>query len=63
MLDTNICIYIMKKKPEKVLDRFQKEIDNGICLSSITLAEVNYHLLKKAASNTLTNGPMCFDGE
>ena len=23
MLDTNICIYIIKEKPKKVLDKFQ----------------------------------------
>lgn len=42
MLDTNICIYIMKKKPEKVLQRFKEEMDRGICISSITLAELEY---------------------
>ncbi len=42
MLDTNICIYIMKKRPEKVLQRFREEIDTGICISSITLAELEY---------------------
>ena len=42
MLDTNICIYAMKKKPEKVLRRLMEELDNGICISSITLAELEY---------------------
>lgn len=42
MLDTNICIYAMKKKPERVLQRFKAEIDNGVCISSITLAELEY---------------------
>lgn len=42
MLDTNICIYIMKKRPENVLQRFKKEIDSEICISSITLAELEY---------------------
>lgn len=40
MLDTNICIYVMKKKPEKVLERLRKELNNGVCISSITLAEL-----------------------
>ena len=40
MLDTNICIYIMKKKPESVLRRFWEKADEGICISSITLAEM-----------------------
>lgn len=42
MLDTNICIYIIKKKPENVLLRFHERLDNGICISSITLAELEY---------------------
>ena len=42
MLDTNICIYVMKKKPENVLRRFREELDGGICISSITLAELEY---------------------
>ena len=42
MLDTNICIYVMKKKPENVLRRFRVEQDRGMCISSITLAELEY---------------------
>ena len=42
MLDTNICIYTMKRKPEQVLQRFQKALDEGLCISSITLAELEY---------------------
>ena len=42
MLDTNICIYAIKKKPEKVLQRLLNHIDDGICISSITLAELEY---------------------
>ena len=40
MLDTNICIYTIKHKPESVIKRFTAEIPNGLCISSITLAEV-----------------------
>lgn len=42
MLDTNICIYAMKNKPEKVVKRFREELNNGICISSITLAELEF---------------------
>ena len=42
MLDINICIYVMKNKPEKVLERFREELDGGLCISSITLAELEY---------------------
>lgn len=53
MLDTNICIYIMKNKLEGVLERFKKELDNGICISSITLAELEYGM--KNSSNPAKN--------
>ena len=53
MLDTNICIYAMKNKPEKVLRRLKKELHNGICLSSITLAELEYGM--RHSSNPAKN--------
>ena len=53
MLDTNICIYAMKKRPEKVLQRLRNELDNGVCISSITLAELEYGM--KHSSNPAKN--------
>lgn len=53
MLDTNICIYAMKKKPEKVLQRLKSELDNGVCISSITLAKLEYGM--KHSSNPAKN--------
>lgn len=53
MLDTNICIYAMKKKPEKVLRRFREEMDGGLCISSITLAELEYGM--KHSSDPVKN--------
>lgn len=42
MLDTNICIYIIKQKPKSVLHMFQEKSEYGICISSITLAELEF---------------------
>ena len=53
MLDTNICIFIIKKKPEQVLRRFREEMDEGISISSITLAELEYGV--KHSSNPAKN--------
>ena len=53
MLDTNICIYAMKNKPEKVLMRFKEEMNNGLCISSITLAELEYGM--KHSANPMKN--------
>jgi tRNA(fMet)-specific endonuclease VapC len=46
MLDTNICIYIIKEKPKKVLDIFHTLDIGDVCISSITLAELEYGVEK-----------------
>ena len=46
MLDTNICIYAIKNKPEGVLEKLRENIDLGICISAITLAELEHGMAK-----------------
>lgn len=46
MLDTNICIYIIKEKPEKVINKFHTLDVGDVCISSITLAELEYGVEK-----------------
>ncbi len=46
MLDTNICIYIIKKKPASVIVRLQKTRMSEVCISSITLSELEYGVEK-----------------
>ncbi len=46
MLDTNTCIYIIKKKPSKVLRHFKEYHVGDIGISSITLAELQYGAAK-----------------
>ena len=46
MLDTNMCIYIIKKHPEKVFKKFTKLDVGDVCISSITLAELMYGVQK-----------------
>jgi tRNA(fMet)-specific endonuclease VapC len=46
MLDTDICIYIIKKKPAKELIALQKADVGQVCISSITLAELEYGVAK-----------------
>ena len=41
MLDTNICIYIIKRRPQAVLDRFSAFPVGDIGISSITLSNWN----------------------
>ncbi|MCB1193421.1 MAG: type II toxin-antitoxin system VapC family toxin [Leptospiraceae bacterium] len=42
LLDTNICIYIIKNKPSDVLDIFHSKSILDISISSITVAELRY---------------------
>ncbi|MBY0544228.1 MAG: type II toxin-antitoxin system VapC family toxin [Gammaproteobacteria bacterium] len=46
MLDTNICIYLIKKRPQKVLKKFESLKIGDICISSVTLAELMYGIKK-----------------
>lgn len=48
MLDTNICIYIIKKKPEEVLRRLKNARISEIGVSSITLSELEYGAAKSS---------------
>ncbi|MCL1837018.1 MAG: type II toxin-antitoxin system VapC family toxin [Treponema sp.] len=42
MLDTNMCIFIIKKKYENVLIKLRKNRQKGLYVSSITLAELEF---------------------
>ena len=42
LLDTNICIFIINKKNKKVLEQLKKNRPRGLCISSITLAELEF---------------------
>ena len=46
MLDTNMCIYIIKKHPKNVLKKFETFDVGDICISSITFAELMYGVHK-----------------
>jgi len=47
MLDTNICIYVMKHYPPDLRDKFNALADQ-LCISSITLGELHYGAEKSA---------------
>lgn len=48
MLDTNICIYVIKQKPPQVLEHFRRTQISEIGISSITLSEMMYGAAKSA---------------
>ena len=46
MLDTNICIYVIRQKPAAVVQKFLEHDPNEICVSAITHAELMYGVEK-----------------
>ena len=46
LLDTNICIYLIKKRPLAVLERFRQYSPKDVAISTITLFELQYGIEK-----------------
>jgi tRNA(fMet)-specific endonuclease VapC len=46
LLDTNICIYIIKNKPPQVLAKFKTIAISDVLISAITIAELEYGVYK-----------------
>ena len=46
LLDTSICIYLIKRKPQEVLQRFNTYKVGDIGISSITVAELEFGVQK-----------------
>lgn len=49
MLDTNICIYVIKHRPDSVIKRFLSNDPDEMCISSITYAELMHGVEKSQA--------------
>lgn len=49
MLDTNICIFVIKHKPENVIRKFIEHEPEDLCISSITYAELMHGVEKSQA--------------
>ena len=48
MLDTNMCIYLMKKQPKEVAERFSQCYVGDVVMSAITYAELEYGVAMSA---------------
>lgn len=42
ILDTNICIFAIKKKFPELLDKISVRLNDGVYISSLTVAELEY---------------------
>jgi tRNA(fMet)-specific endonuclease VapC len=60
LLDTNICIYVIKQKPPKVLARFQNLALSDSGISSITVDELEYGVFKSQQQEKNRNALMQF---
>lgn len=54
LLDTNICIYIIKKKPESVIKIFSKIKLGDVEISATTITEMYFGLAKSSKPNENT---------
>ncbi|MCK5736096.1 MAG: type II toxin-antitoxin system VapC family toxin [Spirochaetaceae bacterium] len=50
LFDTNICIYLINKKFEYLIDRVEENGIENIGISSITIAELEYGIAKSSSS-------------
>ncbi|MCZ6886599.1 MAG: PIN domain-containing protein [Rickettsia endosymbiont of Ixodes persulcatus] len=56
MLDTNVCIYVMNKKPIPYLQKLKiVEKNNSVVISSIALAELQYGVSNSSNQNKKQN--------
>lgn len=46
LIDTNICIYIINKRPPEVVQRFKNMVMEDMGISSITISELQYGISK-----------------
>lgn len=46
MMDTDTCIYILKQRPPEVIQAMKNQYINNLCISTITLAELEYGVAK-----------------
>ena len=49
MLDTNICIYVIKHRPPEAISNFLKHDPEDMCISSITYGELMHGVEKSQA--------------
>jgi tRNA(fMet)-specific endonuclease VapC len=52
MLDTNICIYLIKHQPPEVRERFANYFVGEIVISAITLAELQFGVACSASNQS-----------
>lgn len=54
LLDTNICIYLINERPQKVLTQFKRHTLGDIGISSITVSELAFGVAKSGSTKNRT---------
>ena len=52
MLDTDTCSYTIKRNPSSVVQAFWTHINDEICISAVTYAELMYGAMRTGSSKT-----------
>ena len=55
LLDTNICIYLMKHQPRQVRERFAACFVGDVVISAVTLAELEFGIACSSAASQPAN--------
>jgi len=55
MLDTNICIYLMKHQPPEVRERFAQCFVGDVIISAVTLAELEFGIARSSTAALESN--------
>ena len=55
MLDTNICIYLMKHQPPEVRERFAACFVGDVVISAVTLAELEFGIARSSVALQAAN--------
>ena len=54
LLDTNLCVYIINRKPPAVIERFRQMVLGEVGVSSITAAELAFGVAKSGSARNRT---------
>ena len=49
MLDTNTCVDLIRQRDDRILRKMQRLMPDDLCVSSVTLSELEYGAAKSAA--------------
>lgn len=55
LLDTNICVYLLKRRPAAVCRRLEAEAPSDVAISAITRCELAFGVARSAPAHTARN--------